>query len=571
MRRLAIAAFGALAFSAAPAHAATFQVTTPQDLQTPCTPSECSLRAAVSAALANGAGEDDVVNVPAGEYAVSGGLNLNGTPAVRITIAGAGANATIIRPTGATRVLTVGAGASIAVQDVTLRDGVASDTGGGNVRVENTGSLRLLRTRVTNGSAPQGGGILAGGNQLSIVASLIDGNRTVGTGQANGGGIYASGNTTTLQLSVQDSTITDNEAVNGGGLYVTSNVATALRGVTLARNRARAFGNAGGIFANGSGGVRFEGSIIAGNTMPAASTATPVPSNCGISPPPVDEGGNLDSGTNCGVAGHTNTDPKLAAALDTSAPPVLAIAADSPARDIAPCGTRTFDQRGVLRPQGLACDAGAYEYAEPVVEPPPDPTPTATPPPGPTATPTPTVTPVPTPVVNRTIVVGPTRGTVKVKLPGANRYLDLDATRGIPVGSTVDTRKGRVTLTSIPRPGAPPETAVFYDGLFRVTQSRGITNLTLTEPLARCPRNARASAAAAKAKKRRLWGDGKGAFRTSGKYSAATVRGTKWLVEDSCAGTLTRVTQGSVRVRDNVRKRTIVVRPGKPYTARPRP
>ena len=28
----------------------------------------------------------------------------------------------------------------------------------------------------------------------------------------------------------------------------------------------------------------------------------------------------------------------------------------------------------------------------------------------------------------------------------------------------------------------------------------------------------------------KLWGSGKGKFRTTGKYSAATVRGTIWLV-----------------------------------------
>ena len=69
---------------------------------------------------------------------------------------------------------------------------------------------------------------------------------------------------------------------------------------------------------------------------------------------------------------------------------------------------------------------------------------------------------------------------------------------------------------------------------------------------------------------RRLWGDGKGKFRTKGRYSAATVRGTKWLVQDGCRYTRTRVTQGVIAVRDNVRKRTIIVRKGKSYTARPR-
>ena len=171
-------------------------------------------------------------------------------------------------------------------------------------------------------------------------------------------------------------------------------------------------------------------------------------------------------------------------------------------------------------------------------------------------------------MVNRTIVVAPARGTVLVKIPGARAFEKLNVTKGIPVGSTVDARKGRVTLTSIPKPGAPPETATFYDGLFKVTQSRGITNLTLVEQLARCPKQGRASAAAKK-KSRKLWGDGKGAFRTTGKYSAATVRGTKWLVQDSCAGTLTRVTQGSVTVRRTSGGSTRIVRAGKRLLVRP--
>ena len=83
-------------------------------------------------------------------------------------------------------------------------------------------------------------------------------------------------------------------------------------------------------------------------------------------------------------------------------------------------------------------------------------------------------------------------------------------------------------------------------------------------------RRARRSAAAKKVKTRKLWGKGKGAFRTSGKYSAATVRGTTWLVQDTCTSTLTRVTEGVVTVRDNVKKKNVVVRAGKRYTAKPK-
>ena len=79
----------------------------------------------------------------------------------------------------------------------------------------------------------------------------------------------------------------------------------------------------------------------------------------------------------------------------------------------------------------------------------------------------------------------------------------------------MDARKGRSTLTSIPKAGAPPETAEFYDGIFKVTQSSGITTLTLTEALAPLPEaQGQRGAAAKKPKTRKLWGDGKGEFRT---------------------------------------------------------
>ena len=59
-----------------------------------------------------------------------------------------------------------------------------------------------------------------------------------------------------------------------------------------------------------------------------------------------------------------------------------------------------------------------------------------------------------------------------------------------------------------------------------------MTELQLSEALD-C-RSRRASAAQKKPKTRKLWGDGKGKFRTKGRYAAATVRGTRWLVQDTC-------------------------------------
>jgi hypothetical protein len=159
---------------------------------------------------------------------------------------------------------------------------------------------------------------------------------------------------------------------------------------------------------------------------------------------------------------------------------------------------------------------------------------------------------------------------VRVRVPGSSRFVELEEGASVPFGSTVDTRKGKIELTSIARRGERPQTASFFAGIFKIGQSKGHTELQLTEKLAACPRRGRAAAAAKKPKTRRLWGDGKGKFRTKGRYSAATVRGTKWLVRDSCAGTLTRVTRGSVSVRDRVKRRTVIVRAGKRYLAKPK-
>jgi hypothetical protein len=214
--------------------------------------------------------------------------------------------------------------------------------------------------------------------------------------------------------------------------------------------------------------------------------------------------------------------------------------------------------------------SAAFE-PEPVVQPDQTATPTPMPSATPSATPTPTPTPTPSPTAAVDVVAAPAGGTVLVKLPRTNRFVALKAGQELPYGTEIDTRKGRVTLTAVPKPGAPAETAVFYDGLFKLSYVGGITNLTLSEPLAACPKakGKRASAAQKKkAKARKLWGDGKGSFRTSGRHSAATVRGTKWLVQDTCAGTLTRVTQGAVTVRHG--KKVVVVRAGKRYLAKAR-
>ena len=76
------------------------------------------------------------------------------------------------------------------------------------------------------------------------------------------------------------------------------------------------------------------------------------------------------------------------------------------------------------------------------------------------------------------------------------------------------------------------------------------------------------SLAASKKPIRQLWGSAKGNFVTKGRLSAATIRGTVWLVRDRCDGTLTQVLDGVVTVNDTTLKKTVTVTAGHSYLAR---
>ena len=186
--------------------------------------------------------------------------------------------------------------------------------------------------------------------------------------------------------------------------------------------------------------------------------------------------------------------------------------------------------------------------------------------PGPAQPPGPAL---PVPVAGKNVNVKPVSGKVTIKRPGRKSFVTLTAEAQIPVGSSIDTRRGRISITAA-QGGGKTASADFYDGLFKLTQTKGskpVATLKLIEKLS-CARAKGATTAAKKKKKRKLWGDGKGRFQTKGKHSAATVVGTKWLVEDRCRSTLTRVVRGRVKVRDFVKKKTVLVKAGKRYTAR---
>jgi hypothetical protein len=178
----------------------------------------------------------------------------------------------------------------------------------------------------------------------------------------------------------------------------------------------------------------------------------------------------------------------------------------------------------------------------------------------------------PQPVVAQTATAAAVKGTVLVKAPGAANFTPLSKnTASIPIGSSVDATKGTVKLQTATGSGARLQSGAFNGGAFTLKQTKhnkGLTELVLQGGnLTRTCSTKPASAAAKRG--RQLFANAHGHFRTRGRYSTATVRGTKWLTKDTCAGTRTSVMRGTVQVRDLVKRRNVLVKAHHSYLARP--
>ena len=180
------------------------------------------------------------------------------------------------------------------------------------------------------------------------------------------------------------------------------------------------------------------------------------------------------------------------------------------------------------------------------------------------------------------------KGKVFIKLPAGSArasgnaaqsggFVPLTEARTVPVRSILDTTAGTVKLTAARNKAGKTQSGQFAAGVFQVLQSRkqsqkGLTELRLKGSSfspCRAAGGARAeSAALSRRTIRRLRGSAKGRYRTRGRHSAATVRGTKWTVADRCDGTFTTVKRGKVEVRDFRLKKTILLAAGKSYLAK---
>jgi hypothetical protein len=192
---------------------------------------------------------------------------------------------------------------------------------------------------------------------------------------------------------------------------------------------------------------------------------------------------------------------------------------------------------------------------------------------------------LPAPVFGHSANLIPVAGSVFIKRPGDVAFIPIHAATSVPMGTIIDATNGQVQLISAADPASRTvQSGIFYGGSFRVSQTTirvhgrvvALTVLTLTGPLPKgcAARGAtRASLLALGARSRgtsrKLWGNAHGNFRTVGRYAAATVRGTKWLTEDKCAGTLVRVARGVVSVKDFPHHRVLTLRQPHSFVAHP--
>jgi hypothetical protein len=271
------------------------------------------------------------------------------------------------------------------------------DTGGG---IANGGNMQILNSQVNGNTAGDdkgigscGGGILnSGGSQnTDDVGILLINNSEIMDNRSDykGAGICNDrepDNDPIAKLEIYNSLIAGNENISpygtfgsGGGIYSDSSVVAKIENTTFYENEGGAYGGAisaivanlvnvtlfkngavegGGIYSMGQ--IEFINSIIAGSVS-GANCDSDTLGNVNS------QGYNIASDNSCNLvaAGDMpNTTPLLGPLQDNGGPTwTLALLANSPARDNGDnSACPPTDQRGVLRPQGPACDIGAYEY-----------------------------------------------------------------------------------------------------------------------------------------------------------------------------------------------------------------
>jgi hypothetical protein len=162
-------------------------------------------------------------------------------------------------------------------------------------------------------------------------------------------------------------------------------------------------------------------------------------------------------------------------------------------------------------------------------------------------------------------------------------FIPLKGRASVPVGSEVDTRRGRISVRSAAdyrsasNQRHQSQLGTFAAGIFQIKQDRArrrraaprrpTTDIRLVTAVGAA---AGCRAAGAKGVVRSLSAVLKGRFRTISPASIVTVSDATLSTKDRCDGTITQVGRGKVKVFDRRRARTVTVRAGQAYFAHAR-
>ncbi|HKQ04322.1 MAG TPA: HYR domain-containing protein [Blastocatellia bacterium] len=340
---------------------------------------EGSLRQAIMDANAN-PGPDTIefdksawgtITLTSGELLITDDLTITGPGPFTLTISG----------NHQSRIFEIGSSATVDISGLTISDGGLAGVNGGGIYnqgtlmltnvvlsgnsvsggmdgggIFNLGTLTITNSTLSGNSAGRnGGGVYNfGSSSLTIINSTLSGNSAA----AAGGGVYNEGFLTIINSTLSGN-FTDSTVGAGGGFYNGIGGTADISFTTIANNSAHA---GGGIYNNGAT-VNVKNSIVANNPSggDCASNGATVASGvnftttggCGFTQVPSTGPGGLNLGPLADNGGPTQTHALLPGSVAIDAAP-----------DCTPLNSKTpleTDQRGILRPQGSACDVGSYE------------------------------------------------------------------------------------------------------------------------------------------------------------------------------------------------------------------
>ena len=367
-----------LALPLAVAQAATITVNTALDQNPSAVDGLCSLREAIQAVIVTAAQDGCPAGSPelgapgAGKDTIDFNLPLPATITLSaalptlddiddgVTISGPGSRLLTISGASQFRVFRVFPAQAVTIDGLTIANGFGNKNGGG---IQNFGSLTVKNTRFVQNTALEDGGAVSNHatGQLTVLNSTFSGNflddNDVSQEEEGGAIVNIDGTVT-----IANSTFVGNRVPNmGGAIHNSGNndgtgILTLINS-TINGNTAGVVG--GGVFTEKLGTVTLRNTLLAAN-LGAANSGN----NCAFDTGGaiIDEGGNLDDGTTCGLTlpmsmpnGGAGLDP---AGLRNNGGPTDTVAL-SAASDAVDLGLNTFcaavpvsnlDQRLAVRP-----------------------------------------------------------------------------------------------------------------------------------------------------------------------------------------------------------------------------